>query len=169
MKSNVIKTGLYSSPCGELVIGEYCGRLCLCDWVKDSRSVLGSRLLKRLDAVCEEMPSDIVDAVIVMLDEYFSGHRITFDIPVLFTGTEFQESVWKELSTIPYGTTISYYELACRIGNPKAVRAVASANRANPISIIVPCHRVIGLNGRLTGYGGGLPAKEFLLRLENAL
>ena len=90
----------------------------------------------------------------------------TFSVPLLFVGTEFQKSVWHELLNIPYGTTVSYGELSRKLGNPKAVRAVAASNGANPISIFVPCHRVIGSNRKLTGYGGGLPAKQFLLELE---
>lgn len=100
------------------------------------------------------------------LDAYFAGELTDFDLPLLPHGTEFQQRVWKALCTIPYATTISYAELARRVGNPKASRAVGLANAANPLSIIVPCHRVIGANGSLTGYGGGLPAKQHLLDLE---
>lgn len=99
-------------------------------------------------------------------DAYFAGELIEFDLPVEPQGTEFQQRVWKALCTIPYATTISYAELARRVGNPKASRAVGLANGANPLSIIVPCHRVIGANGSLTGYGGGLKAKQILLDLE---
>ena len=100
------------------------------------------------------------------LDQYFAGRLKKFSTPVAFTGTQFQTSVWQELRRIPYGETISYLELAKRIRNPKAVRAVGLANGANPIAIIVPCHRVIGSNGSLTGFGGGLPTKRALLELE---
>jgi methylated-DNA-[protein]-cysteine S-methyltransferase len=100
------------------------------------------------------------------LDDYFSGKLKTFSTGLAFNGTEFQNSVWKQLTRIPYGETISYLELARRIGNPKAMRAVGLANGANPIAIIVPCHRVIGSNGSLTGFGGGLPTKRALLELE---
>jgi methylated-DNA-[protein]-cysteine S-methyltransferase len=100
------------------------------------------------------------------LTEYFAGTRRDFDIPLAATGTPFQRSVWQSLRDIDYGTTISYGELARRIGNPRAVRAVGLANGRNPISIIVPCHRVIGANGSLTGYGGGLDRKRTLLALE---
>ena len=99
-------------------------------------------------------------------DAYFAGELSEFDLPLAAQGTEFQQRVWKALRTIPYATTISYAELARRIGNPKASRAVGLANGANPLSIIVPCHRVIGANGALTGYGGGLKAKQILLDLE---
>jgi len=100
------------------------------------------------------------------LDQYFAGRLTTFTTPLAFAGTPFQNQVWRELCRIPYGETISYLALAQRIDNPKAVRAVGMANGANPIAIIVPCHRVIGSNGALTGFGGGLPAKRALLELE---
>jgi methylated-DNA-[protein]-cysteine S-methyltransferase len=95
------------------------------------------------------------------------GQRKTFELTLAFEGTEFQKKVWTALCSIPYGQTISYKELAERIGNPKAVRAVGAANGANPIPIIVPCHRVIGSDGSLTGFGGGLPLKKRLLELES--
>jgi methylated-DNA-[protein]-cysteine S-methyltransferase len=100
------------------------------------------------------------------LDEYFAGRLRAFTTPIQPRGTPFQLQVWKALCTIPYGETISYGELARRIDHPRAVRAVGLANGSNPISIIVPCHRVIGSNGSLTGYGGGLPVKRALLELE---
>ncbi len=105
-------------------------------------------------------------AVIGQLDEYFRGQRREFDLELLAKGTPFQCRVWSELTRIPYGATISYRELAGRIGRPSAVRAVGAANGANPIPIIIPCHRVIGADGTLTGYGGGLPLKQALLSLE---
>ena len=100
------------------------------------------------------------------LRAYFGGELENFDLPLAMQGTPFQLNVWKNLCDIPYGETISYGELACRVGNPKAFRAVGLANGSNPVAIIVPCHRVIGSNGKLTGYGGGLPVKEKLLALE---
>lgn len=100
------------------------------------------------------------------LRAYFAGDLETFDLPLSPQGTPFQQRVWKELCKIPYSETISYGQLASRIGNPKASRAVGLANGSNPIPIIIPCHRVIGSNGKLTGYGGGLPIKEKLLALE---
>lgn len=100
------------------------------------------------------------------LDRYFSGELATFDLPLQLGGTDFQRSVWKQLQAIPYGETISYSELARRVGNPNACRAVGLANGRNPIAIIVPCHRVIGANGSLTGYGGGLDRKTWLLQHE---
>jgi methylated-DNA-[protein]-cysteine S-methyltransferase len=104
--------------------------------------------------------------VIRQLQAYFAGELENFDLAVSPQGTPFQQKVWSELQRIPYGETLSYGELARRIGNPKACRAVGLANGSNPISIVIPCHRVIGSNGKLTGYGGGLPIKEKLLALE---
>ena len=100
------------------------------------------------------------------LTEYFAGTRREFDVPLLPQGTEFQRKVWTELQNIPYGATLSYGALAQKVGSPNASRAVGLANGRNPISIIVPCHRVVGANGKLTGYGGGLPRKAALLALE---
>lgn len=100
------------------------------------------------------------------LREYFEGRRTAFELPLDPAGTAFQKAVWMLLREIPYGETISYGELARRTGNPKASRAVGAANGANPLPIVVPCHRVIGANGKLTGFGGGLPVKEALLELE---
>jgi methylated-DNA-[protein]-cysteine S-methyltransferase len=100
------------------------------------------------------------------LEAYFAGKLDNFNLLLSPQGTPFQQRVWSELQNIPYGETISYGELARRIGNPKASRAVGLANGANPLSIVIPCHRVIGANGKLTGYGGGLPIKEKLLALE---
>lgn len=100
------------------------------------------------------------------LREYFAGNRREFDLPICLHGTDFQKKVWNVLQSIPYGETLSYGEVAAKIGNPKASRAVGGANNKNPIMIIVPCHRVIGADGSLVGFGGGLPAKEYLLALE---
>jgi methylated-DNA-[protein]-cysteine S-methyltransferase len=102
------------------------------------------------------------------LTEYFGGERATFDLPLAPPGTPFQQRVWTELQALGHGETTTYAELARRIGRPTAIRAVGAANGANPVSIVIPCHRVIGSNGTLTGYGGGLEAKRFLLELERA-
>jgi methylated-DNA-[protein]-cysteine S-methyltransferase len=103
------------------------------------------------------------------LQAYFAGDRTDFDLPLAPRGTAFQLRVWEGLRTIPFGETISYAELARRIGDPRAVRAVGAANGRNPLPIILPCHRVIGADGSLTGYGGGLPRKRILLELEGSL
>ncbi len=126
--------------------------------------------LNELRFTREDEPRQLPDArcqfVVKQLDEYFAGKRKTFDIPLAMKGTPFQLAVWNELTRIGYGDTISYAELAHRIGRPAAVRAVGAANGANPIPVIVPCHRVIGTNGSLTGYGGGIERKQWLLALE---
>jgi O-6-methylguanine DNA methyltransferase len=100
------------------------------------------------------------------LAEYFVGHRTSFDVPLAPAGTPFQQRVWRALREVPHGVTVSYGEIADRIGAPRSARAVGAANRSNPIAIIVPCHRVVGAHGKLTGYAGGLPRKQALLALE---
>ena len=118
------------------------------------------------DSKGESNTSPILDAAAVQLQEYFAGERKTFDLPLAPEGTKFQKQVWNALLTIPYGKTVSYLDVSRMIGNKKAIRAVGLANGKNPISIVVPCHRVIGSDGSLTGYGGGLWRKECLLRHE---
>jgi methylated-DNA-[protein]-cysteine S-methyltransferase len=114
-----------------------------------------------------EAASGAVAQAVAQLRQYFAGRRSEFDLPLALRGTPFQLAVWRELQKVPYGQTISYGELARRIGNPKASRAVGSANGANQIPIVIPCHRVIAAGGKLGGFGGGLPVKEALLALEN--
>jgi len=109
---------------------------------------------------------DILSDTIRQLEEYFAGSRRNFDLPLSPKGTEFQKRTWEALTSIPYGQTINYLELARRLGDELSIRAAASANGKNPIAVILPCHRVIGSNGDLTGYAGGLPRKKFLLDLE---
>lgn len=111
----------------------------------------------------------ILENAITQLDEYFNGKRKEFDLKVTLHGTEFQKNVWNGLLNIPYGTTVSYKDIAVSINNEKAVRAVGNANNKNKIAIIVPCHRVIGKNGALTGYAGGLDKKQWLLKHENRI
>ncbi|MDO1528580.1 methylated-DNA--[protein]-cysteine S-methyltransferase [Fulvimonas sp. R45] len=105
----------------------------------------------------------------IQLGEYFAGTRQVFDLPLHPLGTPFQLAVWRALARIPYGSTISYAEMARRIGQPQAVRAVGAANGRNPLPIVLPCHRVIGSDGSLTGFGGGLPTKRFLLAMEDRI
>jgi methylated-DNA-[protein]-cysteine S-methyltransferase len=111
----------------------------------------------------------VIRNTVLQLRAYFAGELRNFDVPLDMQGTPFQLGVWRELERIPYGETRSYMQIALAIGAPKAVRAVGAANGANPVPIIVPCHRVIGTSGKLTGYGGGLPLKQRLLELEGAL
>jgi methylated-DNA-[protein]-cysteine S-methyltransferase len=140
--------------------------------VSDGRSLMGLYMMSEKHQFASQ--SDWVEDDSVapfpeakqQLAAYFSGTLTQFDLPLLMQGTTFQQSVWEALKTIPYGTTLSYGELAQQIGQPKASRAVGLANGQNPISIVVPCHRVIGANGKLTGYGGGIERKQWLLNHE---
>lgn len=167
---NTIITKEYQSPCGTLILGSVGDRLCLCDWQVDGRrQFVDKRLRRLLDADFVDGVSAVIESAVAELDEYFAGERTVFDIPLLFAGTDFQKKVWNSLLSIPFGKKVSYTELARQIGMPRAVRAVANANGANSMSIFAPCHRVIGSNRALTGYAGGLAAKEYLLRLENSL
>lgn len=120
----------------------------------------------RLAELIEDKKHPILLETQKQLNEYFSGQRKVFDLPLDFEGTEFQEKVWQALLTIPFGETRSYKQIAEQIGNVKAVRAVGAANGKNPISIIAPCHRVVGANGKLVGFAGGLENKDILLKLE---
>lgn len=114
-----------------------------------------------------EGPTPLLEEAARQLEEYFAGQRKEFSLPLAPKGTEFQLRVWQALLQIPYGETRSYGELAAIVGNPKACRAVGGANHRNPLSILIPCHRVVGTGGNLTGYAGGLNVKEFLLKLES--
>ena len=166
--TDAIFTYPYDSPCGRLLLGAFGDQLCLCDWENGwHRSATEARLKKGLKAGFVEKDHEVIEMARKQLDEYFSHERQTFDIPLLFVGTDFQKRVWRALLTIPYGVTVSYADIALQIGMPNAVRAVANANGANAISIFVPCHRVIGSDKSLTGYGGGLQTKRFLLELES--
>lgn len=163
----ILEQTFYQTPYGTLRIATASNRLCICDWDGSAASITTSRkVCKALGATFKTGVSPVATLTMHQLDEYFAGERTQFEIPLLPIGTSFQQSVWAELQKIPYGQTITYAEEAQRIGNPQAVRAVASANRLNPIAIIIPCHRVIGSNHSLTGYAGGLATKKFLLELE---
>jgi methylated-DNA-[protein]-cysteine S-methyltransferase len=167
MKTNKVNVIFYSSPYGELLLGSFKGQLCLCDWYyRKKRDAVDNRIKKLLDAEFTEGSTDVLTNTIFQLEEYFESKRHEFDIPLLLVGTDFQKRVWEHLLKIPFGQASTYAQLADSMSHKQAIRAVASANGANAISIIVPCHRVIGSSGELTGYAGGLPAKEALLKLE---
>lgn len=158
----------YQSPVGELKIASFQDKLVLADWrYRKMRHSIDQRLMKALDSDFVEFRTQVVEKTIHQLDQYFNGKREKFDLPLHMVGTEFQQSVWRQLQEIPYGETRSYLKLSQDLGNEKAIRAVASANGANGISVIIPCHRIIGANKELVGYAGGLPAKKKLLELEN--
>ncbi|WP_254510876.1 methylated-DNA--[protein]-cysteine S-methyltransferase [Anatilimnocola floriformis] len=150
----------FESPVGEITL------------VGDQKSLLGLYMpahkhWKGLPSGCQRN-DDVLAAAREQLTEYFAGERQEFDLPFRFVGTPFQQRVWQELWKIPFGVTISYAEMARRVGQPTATRAVGAANGRNPISIIVPCHRVIASDGKLTGYGGGMENKRWLLDFELA-
>ncbi|NEN22612.1 methylated-DNA--[protein]-cysteine S-methyltransferase [Cryomorpha ignava] len=166
---NKIFISKYKSPFGELIVGSYDNTLCLCDWrYRKMRSAIDNRMKSELKSEFADGCSVVITETIAQLDAYFAGERNEFDLPVHLVGTDFQKQVWNALIQIPFGKTLSYSALSEKLNNPGAIRAVASANGANAISIIVPCHRVIGADGSLTGYAGGLPAKKKLLMLEGA-
>ncbi|NLU52011.1 MAG: methylated-DNA--[protein]-cysteine S-methyltransferase [Clostridiaceae bacterium] len=137
----------------------------------DGNYITNVYFMNELDAVVKEADAEVKETPLIkeagkQLKEYMEGRRTEFDLPLNPSGTEFQKNVWKALMAIPYGTTKSYRDIAREIGNEKACRAVGMANNRNPIPIFIPCHRVIGADGKLVGYGGGLDKKTYLLNLE---
>jgi O-6-methylguanine DNA methyltransferase len=134
-----------------------------------NRELAEDYLLRHWPEAVFDLDAEPLPALRAQLAEYLAGRRRAFDLPLDLAGTKFQRLCWQELQRIPYGTTCTYGEMARRIGRPAAVRAVGQANHDNPIGVIVPCHRVIGANGSLTGYGGGLDMKRTLLELEGVL
>ena len=149
-----------TSPVGELTLVAGEAGLCAILWENDKEGRV------QLGEMREDQNHPVLTETARQLEEYFAGRRKTFSVPLDFQGTDFQKKVWQALLAIPFGETRSYAQIANQIGNPKAVRAVGAANGKNPISIIAPCHRVIGTNGDLTGFAGGLAAKTLLLSLE---
>jgi len=153
-----VRFTVYPSPIGPLTLTAIDGHLTRLEMEDQAHAVAAPPGSRRDDASFAEVRAQ--------LDEYFAGERTAFVLPLRLDGTEFQRAVWAQLCAIPYGTTISYGELARRVGNPRAARAVGLANGRNPVAVIVPCHRVIAGDGSLGGYGGGLDRKSALLGLE---
>lgn len=151
----------YLSPCGILHLAATDGKLLMCDWADSPRH---RRNLGQLNQ--GEMDYDVISCAETQLDEYFSGRRHRFDIEVSPAGTPFRRRVWECLAEIPFGGTMTYKKLAEIVGIPDGARAVAGAVAANPVSIFIPCNRIIGTGGELTGYAGGMAAKRYLLELE---
>ena len=167
---NSIHIQYYNSPCGEIVLASMGNELCLCDWNEMPCAERNKhRLVKYMNAVFRVETSDVLEQTKKQLDEYFAGTRKAFDIPLHPVGTEFQQRVWNALLEIPYGETRSYKDIALSIANLKGIRAVAQAIGANGISILIPCHRVIGSNHSLTGFAGGIEAKRILLQIEREI
>lgn len=166
-RKQVISIQYYNSPCGEIILASAGDCLCLCDWNKMPCAERNKhRLMRRLNAECIIAPSAVLEETKKELDEYFAGKRHTFEIPLHPVGTVFQKQVWQALLEIPYGETRTYKEIAQKTNKLKGIRAVAQAIGANGISILIPCHRVIGTNRSLTGYAGGIEAKRLLLNIE---
>lgn len=166
---NKIEVQYYKSKIGEFIIGSFDNKLCLLDYrYRKMRSTIDNRIQNGLKADYIETETDIISQTINQIDEYLNGSRKLFDIPLLMVGSDFQKQVWNELLNIKYAEISSYLKIAKSMNNENAVRAVAAANGANAISIIIPCHRVIGSNGELVGYAGGLNVKKKLLDLEKS-
>ena len=163
----MITTINIKSPLGELIAGATDEGVCLLEFTDRKRAARECKdLAKLLKQPLENGEHVHLTTLIEQLEEYFSGSRKEFSVPLVTPGTDFQNEVWMELLKIPYGITRSYQEQANALNRPDSVRAVANANEMNRISIIIPCHRVIGSNGRLTGYGGGLKRKSWLIDHE---
>jgi len=157
----------YKTNINEFIIASYDNKLCMLDYrYRKNRDTIDNRIKKLLKANFVQESTPIIEQCKKQLNEYFNHQRESFDIELLLLGSSFQKEVWNALIQIPYGQTRSYLQLSKDMNKEKAVRAVANANGANAISIIVPCHRIIGSNGQLTGYAGGLETKEALLQLE---
>jgi methylated-DNA-[protein]-cysteine S-methyltransferase len=155
---------------GELILGSFGDYLCISDWkYRKMRNEIDTRISTGLKCDFREGTSEVIENAIDELNQYFSGKLKSFTTPLLFVGTDFQKTVWNALLEVKYGTTSSYLELSKSLNKQDAIRAVASANGANALSIFVPCHRIIGSNGDLVGYAGGLNAKKKLLLLENSM
>lgn len=166
MAENIMEFAYYSSPIGRLTLAASGSGLCGL-WFEDTMADIYKKALDQSVSVPDgHLREGVIKETCLQLDSYFSGTLTQFDLPLTDQGTEFQRRVWAALRQIPYAQTLSYQQLAQMLGNTQAVRAVGTANGRNPISIITPCHRVIGKNGQLTGYAGGLEKKEFLLNLE---
>jgi len=169
-KMNKIFIEYFETKFGEFILGSFQEKICLCDWrYRKMRNTIDNRILKGLNAEFIKQETEIIKETKAELLEYFSETRTQFSIPLILVGTDFQKTVWNELLKIPYGKTESYLGLSIKLNNKKAIRAVASANGANAISILIPCHRIIGNTGELVGYAGGISTKKRLLELENKL
>jgi AraC family transcriptional regulator, regulatory protein of adaptative response / methylated-DNA-[protein]-cysteine methyltransferase len=163
----MIKTTKIETPLGEMIAGATEAGICLLEFA--DRDILSSDyedLIRFFDTNIKSGRNKYLRLLKKQLKEYFKGKRKEFSVPLITPGTEFQQAAWKELLKIPYGTTRSYHEQAAAIKNPDATRAVAHANASNRIAIVIPCHRVIGADGHLVGYGGGLKRKKWLLDHE---
>lgn len=163
-----MKTREYSAPCGLLLLGVHGDCLCLCDWMREGRTEKTIRKIEKYLEGRERISDDLklLSKAERQLDEYFERRRTGFDLPLHPYGTDFQLKVWEILMNVPYGRTSTYKSIAEASLRPSAIRAVANSIGANPMSIIIPCHRIIGADGDLAGYAGGVDAKKYLIELE---
>ncbi len=167
---NQINIQHYKTKIGKLTLGTFNDKLCILDFAyRKMRKAVDNRIKKNLNAEFVKQDNQVLEQTRKQLNEYFDGYRKEFDIPLLMVGTNFQQSVWNKLMEVSYGETSTYLQLAKDIGSETSVRAVASANGANAIALMIPCHRIIGSDGSLVGYGGGLPVKKRLLKLEQSI
>lgn len=157
-----METRVIESPTGRLMLQAHDGCLVRLSFAPTAK-------IQNRPHVAQAADRRVLSETTRQLNEYFAGTRTRFDLPLAYEGTEFQQAVWDALRDIPYGQVESYGQLAARIGRPKSARAVGQANHNNPIAIVIPCHRVIGQNGKLTGFGGGLDCKRLLLDLESGV
>ena len=165
----MIKSKTLSTPIGEMLAAEFDGKICLLDFSDCSAKKHLAGLEKYYSEKAVADDGSLLKKLETQLAAYFKGKLKSFDLPLVFTGTDFQKAVWKKLCDIPYGQTTNYGVIATKLGSPSASRAVGRANGSNPISIVVPCHRVIGKDGSLIGYGGKMWRKKWLLEHEGAL
>ncbi|MBL7995680.1 methylated-DNA--[protein]-cysteine S-methyltransferase [bacterium] len=158
---------IIKSPIGDMVLGSVDDKICFLEFHLPERyDEMSDKIRKVYDAELVEGTNNVIEQAEEQLQEYFTGKRKNFTVPLDLRGTEFELKIWDQLLKIPYGQVCSYGDIAKKINNPKSVRAVGGANHNNPIAIIVPCHRVVGKSGSLVGYGGGVEKKKFLIELE---
>jgi methylated-DNA-[protein]-cysteine S-methyltransferase len=164
---NQINVQFYKTKIGELILGSFSDSLCLLDFrYRKMRTKVDNRIKNGLNARFVEQDDEVLKQTRKQLEEYLDGVRREFNLPFLTVGTDFQKRVWGALIQVPYGSTSTYLQLAENINNKQAIRAVASANGANAIGLVIPCHRIVGSDGELVGYGGGISVKKRLLNLE---
>ncbi len=166
--SSSIHMSYYKTKIGELIIASFEGKICIVDFrYRKMRTTVDNRIKRGLKAQFVEREDEVIAKTKKQIDEYLKGERRQFSVPILTVGTPFQRAVWSALLEIPYGKTASYLDVAKRIAKARAVRAVAAANGANSIALIIPCHRIIESGGGIGGYGAGSAVKKRLLKLES--
>lgn len=164
---NMIIYKRIKTPVGEMSLGAFGSKICFLEFhMPDRFEEMSRRICKLYEAEFVEGTCNVIEKAEKELREYFEVERKEFSVPLVLRGTEFELKIWKQLQKIPYGQVCSYSDMANKINSPKSVRAVGGANHNNPIAIIIPCHRVVGKNGSLVGYGGGMDKKKFLIELE---